>query len=54
MTLSTSKPTLALRDAFLRMVDDYAADDPQTGAGYHQARQILRPMSKDYTMMNKD
>lgn len=39
MTLSTSKPTLALRDAFLRMVDDYAAHDPQTGAGYHQARQ---------------
>jgi len=39
MTLSTSKPTLALRDAFLRMVDDYDTHDPQTGAGYRQARQ---------------
>ena len=36
MTLSIHKPALALRDAFLRMVDDYAIHDPTR---YQHARQ---------------
>jgi predicted acetyltransferase len=38
MTLSITAPTIALRDAFLRMVDDYDAHDPKTGTRYRQAR----------------
>ncbi|MEZ4869589.1 MAG: GNAT family N-acetyltransferase [Caldilineaceae bacterium] len=33
-----AKPMVALQSAFLRMVDDYDAHDPATGAGYRQAR----------------
>ncbi len=39
MVLSINKPTIALRDAFLRMVDDYEAHDPKTGVHYQSARQ---------------
>lgn len=38
MSLLITKPTVALRDAFLRMVDDYDAYDPQTSKRYQQAR----------------
>lgn len=39
MALSITKPTIALRDAFLRMLDDYDAHDPKTGERYRQAQQ---------------
>ncbi len=39
MNLSISQPTLALRDAFLRMVDDYDVHDPKTGERYRHVRQ---------------
>lgn len=39
MVISVIKPTTIRRDAFLRMVDDYEAHDPQTGARYLPARQ---------------
>lgn len=38
MPLSINKPATALRDAFLRMLDDYDAHDPETGAHYSRAR----------------
>lgn len=39
MSLSICKPTLALQDAFLRMLDDYDLHDPKTGARYQHVRQ---------------
>lgn len=38
MQLSINKPSTALRDAFLQMLDDYDAHDPETGARYRPAR----------------
>lgn len=38
MTLSITKPTLALHEGFLQMLDDYDTHDPETGTHYHQAR----------------
>lgn len=39
MNLSVSRPTLALHDAFLRMLDDYTAQDPKTSARYRDVHQ---------------
>lgn len=38
MTLSITKPTLALHEGFLQMLDDYDTHDPETATHYHQAR----------------
>jgi hypothetical protein len=39
VTPSISRPTIALRDAFLRMLDDYDVHDPKTGERYRHVRQ---------------
>jgi hypothetical protein len=38
-----TKPDVALRDAFLQMLDDYDAHDPDYGSRYAAARSGFRP-----------
>jgi len=38
MNVGISRPDIALREAFLRMLDDYDARDPENGESYSSAR----------------
>ena len=38
MNVFVTKPDIALQDAFLQMIDDYNARDPEYGSQYATAR----------------